>query len=70
MQSVDEIVHDGNVQICLGLGWTHMLSRADLESELRRLEERQEQLRRYFEACTERTNLLIARVRECLDAEK
>ena len=69
MQSVDDIIQRDNVRLCLSLGWYHMLERSNLETELRRLEEKNRFLLEYADTCIAITSEKIKRIRSVLDAK-
>ena len=55
-------IHRNNVLHCLSLDWFHMLDRADLENEVRRLEEKKLRYIECWNECTERTTRRIDQI--------
>ncbi len=53
--------HEDNVRHALSLDWFHMLERADLDAELRRLDEK---LQRYLQCMNETTERVTQRIQQ------
>jgi hypothetical protein len=69
MQSIDAAIRKDNVHLCLGLGWYHMLERNDLETELRRLEEKNRLFLVYADTCIAMTSERIKKIKTFLGNE-
>ena len=59
-------MHSDRVRHCLSLDLFHMLSQADLEAEVRRLDEKHERYLQCVNECTERVNKRIEQLKTFL----